>query len=233
MRRLRGVLLLVMVLALLGGGLYLGDGYAERRAEDQAAVQLQDALGTTQPPAVDIEGWPFLTQVAARSLGRVHVVADDVSATGDVLLPIAHTDLMLTDVTTTDWFASMTVSHAEGTALIDYSALQTRAQAPLSYVGNGRVEILSTATILGREVQARISGSPRLDVEDQTITLADPKIAVAGVDLPGFTAEALIRALLKPIPISGLPLDLRLTSLDSQDSGIHGGVVGDNILLTR
>ena len=224
--------MLVVVLALLGGGLYLGDGYAERRAEDQAAVQLQDALGTTQPPAVDIEGWPFLTQVAAHSLGSVHVVADDVSATGDVL-PIAHTDLMLTDVTTTDWFASMTVSHAEGTALIDYSALQTRAQAPLSYVGNGRVEILSTATILGREVQARISGSPRLDVEDQTITLADPKIAVAGVDLPGFTAEALIRALLKPIPISGLPLDLRLTSIDPQDSGIHAGVVGDSILLTR
>ena len=233
MRRLRGVVVLVIVLALLGGGLYLADGYAEQRAEDQAAVQLQDALDATQPPAVDIEGWPFLTQVAARSLGSVHVVADDVSATGDVLLPIAHTDLMLTDVTTTDWFASMTVSHAEGTALIDYSALQARAQAPLTYVGNGRVQILSTATILGREVQARISGSPRLNVEDQTITLADPKIEVAGVNLPGFTAEALIRALLKPIPVTGLPLDLRLTSIDPQDSGVHARVVGDNILLTR
>ena len=96
-----------------------------------------------------------------------------------------------------------------------------------------QVQILSTATILGREVQARISGSPRLDVEDQTITLADPKIEVAGVDLPGFTAAALIRALLKPIPITGLPLDLRLTSIDPQDSGVHAGVVGDNILLTR
>ena len=35
---------------------------------------------------------------------------------------------MLTDITTTDWFATMTVSHAEGTARIDYSALQTLAR---------------------------------------------------------------------------------------------------------
>jgi hypothetical protein len=232
-RRLRGVAVLVVVLVLLGGGLFLGDGYAENRAENVAAVELQKQLGTPQPPAVDIEGSPFLTQVAARSIGSVHVIADDISATSDVLLPIAHADLVLTDVTTTDWFASMTVAHAEGTARIDYSALQTLAQAPLTYVGNGRVQIVTTATVLGREVRARITGAPRLDVEDQTLTLADPDISVAGVDLPGFTADALLRALLKPIPITGVPLDLRLASIDPQDTGIHAVMVGDSIPLTR
>ena len=198
-----------------------------------AAVELQEHLGTPQPPSVDIEGSPFLTQVVARSIGSVHVVADDIGATSDVLLPIAHADLVLTDVTTTDWFASMTVAHAEGTARIDYSALQTLAQVPLTYVGDGRVQIVTTATVLGREVKAQITGTPELDVEDQTITLADPDISVAGVNLPGFTADALLRALLKPIPITGVPLDLRLTSIDPQDSGIHAVVVGDNIPLTR
>jgi hypothetical protein len=198
-----------------------------------AAVELQKNLGTLQPPAVDIDGSPFLTQVAARSLDSVHVIADDISATGDVLLPIAHADLVLTDITTTDWFASMMVGHAEGTARIDYSALQTLAQAPLTYVGNGRVQIVTTATVLGREVKAQITGAPRLDVEDQTITLTDPDITVAGVNLPGFTADALLRALLKPIPITGVPLDLRLTSIDPQDSGIHAVVMGNGIPLTR
>jgi hypothetical protein len=232
-RRLRGVAVLVVVLVLLGGGLILGDGFAEKRAEDVAAIELQEHLGTPQPPAVDIEGSPFLSQVAARSLGSVHVIADDISATSDVLLPIAHADLVLTDITTTDWFASMTVGHAEGTARIDYSALQTLAQTPLTYVGNGRVQIVTTATVLGREVKAQITGAPRLDVEDQTITLADPDITVAGVELPGFTADALLRALLKPIPITGVPLDLRLTSIDPQDTGIHAVLVGSSIPLTR
>jgi hypothetical protein len=232
-RRLRGVAVLVVVLALLGGGLFLGDGYAEKRAESLAAVELQEHLGTAQPPAVDIEGSPFLTQVAARSIDSVHVVADDIGASSDVLLPIAHADLVLTDVTTSDWFASMAVSHAEGTARMDYSALQDLAQVPLTYVGNGRVQIVTAATVLGREVKAQITGTPRLDVEDQTITLADPDITVAGVNLPGFTANALLRALLKPIPITGVPLGLRLTSIDPQDSGIHAVVVGDSIPLTR
>jgi DUF2993 family protein len=232
-RWIRGLVLLVVVLALLGGGLYLGDGYAERRAENEAAAELQQELGTAQPPAVDIEGSPFLTQVVARSIDSVHVVADDVNAASDVLLPIAHADLVLTDVTTSDWFASMTVSHAEGTLLIDYSALQRLAGVPLTYVGNGRVQIDTAATVFGRQVRAKITGTPRLDVEDQTITLADPDITVAGVNLPGFTADALLRALVKPIPITGVPLGLRLTSIDPQDSGIHAVVVGDSIPLTR
>jgi hypothetical protein len=232
-RWLRWVVLLVVVLALLGGGLYLGDGYAEKRAENQAAVELQRSLATPQPPAVDIEGSPFLTQVAARSIRSVHVVADDVNATSEALLPIGHADLVLTDVVTSDWFASMTVSHAEGTARIDYSALQRRAKVPLTYIGNGRVRVDTTATVVGREVRAQITGTPRLDVEEQTIALADPHITVGGVNLPGFTATALLRVLLKPIPITGVPLELRLTSIDPQDSGIHAIVVGDNIPISR
>jgi LmeA-like phospholipid-binding len=233
MRWLRGVVVLVAVLALLGGGLYLGDGYAERRAENQAAVELQRALGTPQPPAVDIEGSPFLTQVAGRSIRSVHVVADDVNATSEGQLPIGHADLVLSDVTTTDWYASMTVSHAEGTARIDYAALERLAKAPLSYIGNGRVRVEATASIVGRKVTAQITGVPKLDAEDQTISLADPDISVAGVNLPGFTAAALLRALLKPIAISGVPLELRLTSIDPQDSGINAVVVGDSIPIKR
>jgi hypothetical protein len=232
-RWLRGVVVLVAVLALLGGGLYLGDGYAEKRAEKEAAVELQRALGTTSPPAVDIEGSPFLTQVAARSFRSVHVVADDVNATSEAQLRIGHADLVLSDVTTTDWYASMTVSHAEGTARIDYSALERLAKAPLTYVGNGRVRVDATATIVGRKVSAQITGAPKLDAEEQTISLADPDITVAGVNLPGFTAAALLRTLLKPIAITGVPLDLRLTSIDPQDSGIHAVVVGDSIPIKR
>lgn len=230
---LPALLVVVLVLALIGGGLYLADGYTERRAEREAAVALQQQLGTPTPPAVDIEGRPFLTQVVARSVGTVRVVADNIPATGDGTLPVAHADLVLTDITSTDWFASMTVSHAEGTARIDYAALQGVAGVPLSYVGNGRLQILSTATVVGREVQATIIGAPRLNAEDQTITLSDPEITVAGVDLPGFTADALLRALLKPIPVTGVPLGLRLTSIDPQDSGLYAGVAGDAILITR
>ena len=227
------LLVVLVVLAAVGGGLYLGDTYAERRAERETAVELQRQLGTPTPPAVDIQGRPFLTQVVARSVGTVRIVMEDIPATGDGTLPVAHADLVLTDVTSTDWFATMTVSHAEGTARIDYGALQAVAGVPLAYVGNGRLQIVNTTTVLGREVRAEITGRPELDAEAQTITLADPEVTVAGVDLPGFTADALLRALLKPIPVTGVPLDLRLSSIDPQDGGLYAGVVGDAIPLSR
>ena len=226
-------MILLLVLVLLGGGLYFGDRYAEQRAEREIAAELQRQLGTPSAPAVDIQGRPFLTQVVARSVGTVRIVADDVPPTGDGALPVAHTDLVLTDVTSTDWFATMTISHAEGTARIDYPALQAAAGAPLTYVGNGRLQIVETTTIVGREVEAEITGRPQLDEQDQTITLTDPEVKVAGVDLPGFTADALLRALLKPIPISGVPLGLRVSSIDPQDGGLYAGLVGDGITVTR
>ena len=227
------LLVVLLVLLLLGGGLYVGDRYAEQRAERETAVELQSQLGTPTAPAVDIQGRPFLTQVVARSVGTVRVVADDIPASGDGTLPIAHADLLLTDITSSDWFATMTVSHAEGTARIDYPALEAVAGAPLTYVGNGRLQIVPTTSIVGREVKAEITGRPELDAEAQTISLADPEITIAGVDLPGFTADALLRALLKPIPVTGVPLGLRLTSVDPQDAGIFAGVAGDGIPLTR
>ena len=43
------------------------------------------------------------------------------------------------------------------------------------------------------------------------------RVSVANVTLPDFTAKALLRALLKPIPVSGLPLGLKLTSITAMD----------------
>ena len=80
---------------------------------------------------------------------------------------------------------------------------------------------------------AVLARPPQLDVEAQTIALADPEISVAGVELPDFTADALREALLDPIPVTGMPLGLRLSSIDPQDGGLFAGVVGDGLTFTR
>ncbi|HSU34841.1 MAG TPA: DUF2993 domain-containing protein [Propionibacteriaceae bacterium] len=228
-----GVIVLLVVLMLLGAGLYFVDGYAEREVERMSMSDLQNQLATPEPPTVDIEGSAFLPQVAARSFKSIRVTANQVGASSDQTLIIAQVDLRLSDVSTLDWFDTMTVSHAEGTARIDYSVLQALAGIPLTYVGDGRVEITTTTTVLGQDVNARITGKPRLNVGDQTVTLADPQITVAGVNLPEFTAQALLRAVLKPIPIGDLPIGLTVIAIDPRDDGIHAELVGDNLLIDR
>jgi hypothetical protein len=230
---LPALLVVVLVLGLLAVGLVVADGYAERRAEQESAAELQRQLRTPDLPSVDIGGDYFLPQVVGRSLDTVRVVLDDIPAEGEGSLPVAHADLALTDVTTTNWFVSMTVAHAEGTARIDWSDLPAVGEAPLRYVGDGRVQVEPTTTVIGREVKATITGIPELDAAAQTITLGDPRISVAGVDLPGFTADALLQALLQPIPVTGIPFELRLTSIDPQETGLYAGLAGDDLIITR
>jgi hypothetical protein len=231
--RLRGWLIALLVLGVVAGGLYLGDRYAEHRVEQRTAAELQTVLGTPDQPTVDIIGSPFLTQAAAQSIGRIDMEAAQVGASQENALILAHLDLVMTDVSTDDWFASMTAAHGEGNALIDWAVMQTLVGAPLHYLGNGRVEIVSTTTIVGREVRATITGTPRLDLDAQTIVLGEPTVTVGGVDLPKFTAQALIRAVLQVVSLEDLPLELRATAITSQDDGIRTDVMGENVPIAR
>jgi LmeA-like phospholipid-binding len=222
-----GVLIIILMVGLLLAGLYVGDRYAHRRAERQIATLLQSQLGTPQPPTIDIEGFPFLTQVAADSIGRIHVVGDQLGETTKAPVILAHADLIMTDVDTNDWFQSMNVAHTEGTARLDYTKLSSLAGTPLAYGGEGRVEIVVNTTVVGREVQAVISGLPRLNAKEQTMTLSDAKIAVAGVNLPDFAAQALLAAALKPIPLKGMPLGLTVTKIVAAEDGLQVDLAGD------
>jgi uncharacterized glyoxalase superfamily protein PhnB len=225
------VAVVVLLAGLLAAGLYGADRWAQQRIERQAAENLHTALATPGEPDVSIEGFPFLSQVATRNVRQMHVIADDLGITADNTLAVAHLDLLLTDVMTTDWFETMTAAHGEGTALIDYAALERVATVPLSYAGQGRIQMETTTTLFGARVVAQITGSPRLEPGEQTITLADPTIKVADVNLPDFAATALIRTVIKPIPLKGLPLGLAATSVAAEADGLRIGVAADDVPL--
>jgi hypothetical protein len=234
-RRHRSALTFLAVVALIAGlvaaGLYGADRWAQQRIERQAARNLHSALATPGEPDASIEAFPFLSEVATRNVRQMHVVADDLGITADATLGVAHIDLLLTDVMTTDWFETMTASHAEGTALIDYAALERVATVPLSYAGEGRIRMETSTTLFGAKVVAQITGSPRLERGEQTVTLADPTIKVADVDLPDFAATALLRTVIKPIPLKGLPLGLAATSVAAETDALRVGVAADDVPL--
>ena len=62
---------LVVIVALLGGGALYGDRYAEGQAEAYARQVVSENIAVTQPPAVDITGFPFLTQALRGTLDHV------------------------------------------------------------------------------------------------------------------------------------------------------------------
>lgn len=230
---LGALLIVVLVAALLVAGLAYADGRVRRQVETDAAQTLQTRLGTPDPPQVSIDGFPFLTQVIVQSLGSVRVVADQVGLTTEAPLVVEHVDLVLTDVVSTDRFATLTASHLEGTALVAYDQLPALAGVPMTYAGNGLFRVETTTTVLSVPVEAVVTGGLALDVGDQTVSLTNPEVQVAGVDLPDVAAKALVRAVVKPVPIQGIPFDLQVTALRPLDEGLHADLAGDDVELSR
>ncbi|HEY0239867.1 MAG TPA: DUF2993 domain-containing protein [Friedmanniella sp.] len=229
----RLAIVFVVVAAVLAAVFYGVDAYAHTRVERAVATQLQTELGSPATPAVEVVGRPFLTQVATRKLGEVHVVADDVGQTNDAALPIQHVDMTLRDVTTTDWWKTMNVARADGTALVDYDALKKAAGTPITYSGNGRFTVEGNQRLYGLTVQAKITGRLALDAAKQSVSLADATVEVAGYTLPDVVAEQLIKAVVQPIPLENIPFDLKVTSIDAQDDGLHVGLSGTDIPVQR
>ena len=228
---LPGLVVLVLAVGLLTAGLMIGDRWAKATVEQRVAQQLQVSLGTPQQPRVAITGFPFLVQVLNRDVRAVQVAADDLGAGNQALLPVQHGDFTVTDVTSTDWYRTMTAGHIEGVALLGYDDMSQLAGLTVSYVADGRVEINVNTQVFGVSVHAKITGKPRLEPGKQAVTLADPKITVAEVNLPDLTAQALLKALVQPIELTGVPLGLKLTSVSAEGDGLHLSVAGDNVQL--
>src|ERR1051325_9664786 len=68
---MRGLAVLIFVVVILGGLFVAADRVAVNLAEDKAADKIRSSQGLDKAPNVDIKGFPFLTQVAGRSLQEV------------------------------------------------------------------------------------------------------------------------------------------------------------------
>ena len=104
----------------------------------------------------------------------------------------------------------------DGVATVDYAAAKSLTGLTLTYAREDRVEVTVETRIVNLPVRATIVGRPQVDVQEQTLTLADPEISVGGVDVPETTSRALLNTLLKPVPITGVPFGLDITDVTAQ-----------------
>lgn len=225
----RPAIVLTLVVLVIAGLLYGGDRLTRSLVEDRVAVRVQIDLATVEQPAVNITGFPFLVQALSGSIDAAHVSADHLGATDERTLAVEHLDLELTGLSSNDRYRTITAARAEGTARISYPTLQTVAGVPVSYVGDGRIEITVNTQVLTADIQARVVGQPQLNVTDQTVTLGDPKVTVGDIEIPDFTAKALLTTMIKPFPVTGIPFGLKLSAITAGADGVDAVVMGTDV----
>jgi DUF2993 family protein len=120
-RRRRGWIALLIVLVVLAVLFVIGDQMAKAYAQNTIASKIESSSGMSAKPSVSIEGFPFLTQVAAHDVGVIDISATNVPAGK---FDISSVKAKATGVHLNSSFSGATVDQINGTALITFASLE-------------------------------------------------------------------------------------------------------------
>ncbi|MFI1678730.1 DUF2993 domain-containing protein [Streptomyces sp. NPDC020607] len=139
--------------------LALGDRWALLYAEHEAAEKLKDQMNLSAAPEVDIEGFPFLTQVFDKRVDKVKVTVPDVAADRISLAKVSATATNVTingDGPTSITGAS--IGAMNGEVLLSFEDLNRELGASqVTFTGHGNDQVLARGTlpVAGHDLKVR------------------------------------------------------------------------------
>lgn len=206
-RRGRGWIVLLIILAVLAGLAFIGDQVAKAYAQNVIAGKLQSSSGLSSKPSVTIEGWPFLTQVAAHDVRTIDISASDVPAGK---LDITSVKATATGVHLNSSFNGATIDHISGTALVTFASLENAA---------GAQGVAIAADPSGGPNAANVIVGPFTATAQ--VTQTGPNQITVKMESLGGIAASLIGSLPDyTFTVPKLPAGLRLTGVEVTGKGI-------------
>jgi LmeA-like phospholipid-binding len=218
-RRWPWITLLVIVLVLVGG-----DRAANAYAENQMASQVQSSLALSGKPNVTIQGFPFLTQVAARTFNTVDVNASNETAGTGGQLEIASLTATLHGMHI-HGTNSATVDQFNASALVTFTALAHAGGIPqgITLAPAGPNELKATVDILGFSS----------DATAKVTQVGNNKINVKITDFGGVPANVLGSLTDFTFSIPKLPAGVKIQSISVTQQGLRVTASGQNTTLSQ
>lgn len=213
---------LVVLAAVLGGGAFAGDRYAESQAEAYARQVVSDSIPVTSTPTVDITGFPFLTQalrgtlehvtgsVGGATLGGIPVTDVQLDATGVLIRPPAG--------------QQPRAAHATVAATIPTASIQKVVQDRTGFDARLAVDgsaLTASTSVLNLPLELALV--PRVDAGKLLVDVQSLKLngaTVTAAQLPS-AFRSKIQGI--AVPVDGLPKGLALS---------NAAVVADGVRIT-
>ena len=215
-------LFIVLVLAIL---LVIANFVGKAVAENDMADQFT-ANGFPVRPSVNIEGFPFLTQVVAKDFKKVVITASNIPA-GPVT--ISSLNATITGMHLNSSWNGATIDHLTATAFVSLSSLtdgissELGGAASLTAVPDGPDKLKVTGSVLG------VSASGVVEVKQtgpQQITVELPTTG----DLTGLLGSAASFPINLP---AGVPPSLRITGLTLNGNGLTVSAAATNATFSK
>ena len=228
-KALGGLLVLGVVAA---GGLYVGDHYAESRAEEYAVGVVSQSMSTTSAPVVDIKGFPFLTQFLSGTLDQVTA-----TAAGATLEGVPVTDVTI-DATRVNVRPPAGQQPSAGRATV----VATIPTASLEKLVKDRTNLTVQLAVDGSTVKAsgNVLGLPMVltlapRVEAGTLLVDAQDLTLGGRQITPESLPGAIRDRVKDIeiPLEGLPSGLALSRAEVVPSGLRITADGTNVVVPQ
>jgi len=220
MRRSFMALFTVIVLLIL---LVIGDRVANAITENQLASQFQ-SNGLPVKPSVTIEGFPFLTQLAAKDFKKVDISASNVPA-GPVTISSVHATIDGLHFSSLSTNATAKVDHVTMTAFISFGAL-----AAAGSLGGTNLVTIKPDGPDKLKITVGIGG-PLSDTEEAQVTQTGPQtIQIKVLDTGGGLGSLLPSSFSSysfTLP-KGVPSSLRITGLVVNAQGLTLSAAASN-----
>jgi hypothetical protein len=213
-RRIRRSVWAVFVLLVLAIVLLIGDRVANAVAENEMASQFT-ANGFPVKPSVNIEGFPFLTQLAAKDFKKVDISANAIPA-GPVTIDHLKATITGMHISGYSSSATATIDHITATAFISFGALADAGGlggvAGVTMVPDGPDKLKVTASI----------GGIASDSEEATIKQTGPRT----ITVHPLQSDSILSSVLSnfgdftfSLP-KGVPASLRITNFTLNATGL-------------
>jgi hypothetical protein len=205
--------------------LVVGDRAAAAFTEDQMASQVQSSLELSGKPHVTIEGFPFLTQLAARNFRTVNINASNETAGTGGQLEIASLTATLHGMHI-HGMNSATIDQFNASALVTFTALAKAGGIPqgITLSADGPNRIKANVDI----------GGFLSDTAVAQVTQAGPgKINVKIIDAGGIPTDLLGSLANFTVSIPKLPAGVSIKRISITQQGLRITATGTNTTLSQ
>jgi hypothetical protein len=225
-RRRHPLRIVIIVLLVLIALLVAADFAARAFAENKAASEIQQQ-GFPKKPNVDIEGFPFLTQVAAKDFKDIQISSSNVI---EGPLDIASIDATLKNVHINGAFSGGTIDSLNGTATITFTALSNAMTAEAGPLG----QLANVGLTLSADGPHKVKATLNAVVFSGTAVWRVTTTSGNGINVHLVSAGGLPSSLLSPVKniklqLPKLPLGLTIESLSVNSSGLTGTLTGQDV----
>ena len=227
-RRRRGPFILLMTLLVIVVLLVVSDRVANAYTENRMASQVQSSLGLSGKPTVNIHGFPYWTQLAARTFKTVTVTGSNETinspSAGGGALKIASLNATLNGLHI-HGTNSASVDQFNATALVTFTALGSVGGIPQG---------ITLAQDGGNRIKANISLGPFSETAVAEVTqTGGNKINIKIIDAGDIPTEALGNLADFTVTIPKLPSGVTIQQVSVTQQGIQVALTGHNTDLSQ